>query len=86
MVRDQTNAEMVEKLSRLALLYQPGTHWEYSMATDVLGRVIEVASGLTLDRFIEERITKPLKMVDSAFDVAPEKKDRGARPQKEGPK
>jgi CubicO group peptidase (beta-lactamase class C family) len=86
MVPDQTNAEMVEKLSKLALLYQPGTHWEYSMAIDVLGRVIEVASGLTLDKFIEERITKPLKMVDSGFDAAPEKKDRGARPQKEGKK
>jgi CubicO group peptidase (beta-lactamase class C family) len=86
MVPDQTNAEMVEKLAKLALLYQPGTHWEYSMAIDVLGRVVEVASGLTLDKFIEERITRPLKMVDSGFDAAPEKKDRSARPQKEGKK
>jgi CubicO group peptidase (beta-lactamase class C family) len=86
MVPDQTNAEMAEKLAKLALLYQPGTHWEYSMAIDVLGRVVEVASGTTLDKFIEERITRPLKMTDSAFDAAPEKKDRGAKPQKEGPK
>ena len=86
MVPDQTNAEMVEKLAKLALLYQPGTHWEYSMAIDVLGRVVEVASGLTLDKFIDERIAKPLKMADSGFDAAPEKKDRAARPQKEGPK
>ncbi len=86
MVPEQTNAEMVEKLSKLALLYQPGTHWEYSMAIDVLGRVVEVASGLTLDRFIEERITRPLKMVDSGFDASPDKKDRAAHPQKEGPK
>ena len=85
-VRDQTNAEMVEKLAKLALLYQPGTHWEYSMATDVLGRVVEVASGMTLDKFIEERITKPLKMGETAFEASPDKKDRGARPQKEGPK
>ena len=83
---DQTNAQMVEKLSKLALLYQPGTHWEYSMSTDVLGRVIEVASGMTLDKFIEERITKPLRLGDTAFDVSADKKDRGARPQKEGPK
>jgi CubicO group peptidase (beta-lactamase class C family) len=83
---DQTNAQMVEKLSKLALLYQPGTHWEYSMSTDVLGRVIEVASGTTLDKFIEERITKPLRLGDTAFDVSADKKDRGARPQKEGPK
>jgi CubicO group peptidase (beta-lactamase class C family) len=83
---DQTNAQMVEKLSKLALLYQPGTHWEYSMSTDVLGRVVEVASGMTLDKFIEERITKPLRMGDTGFEVSADKKDRGARPQKEGPK
>ncbi len=86
MVPDQTNAEMVEKLAKLPLLYQPGTHWEYSMSMDVLGRVIEVASGTTLDKFIEERITKPLKMGETAFEASPDKKDRGAQPQKEGPK
>jgi len=86
MVPDQTNAEMVEKLAKLPLLYQPGTHWEYSMSMDVLGRVIEVASGMTLDKFIEERITKPLRMGDTAFEASPDKKDRAAHPQKEGPK
>ncbi len=84
--RSQTNAEMVEKLARLALLYQPGGTWEYSMSTDVLGRVVEVASGMPLDRFVEERITKPLKMGDTAFEVVAEKKARGARPMREGPK
>src|SRR5258708_11440132 len=83
---DQTNAQMAEKLSKLALLYQPGTHWEYSMSTDVLGRVVEVASGMTLDKFIEERITKPLRLGDTAFEVSADQKDRGAKPQKEGPK
>jgi CubicO group peptidase (beta-lactamase class C family) len=86
MAPDQTNAEMVAKLAKLALLYQPGTTWEYGMSTDVLGRVIEVVSGLPLDKFIEERITKPLKLGDTGFDVSMDKKDRGARPQKEGPK
>jgi CubicO group peptidase (beta-lactamase class C family) len=86
MAPEQTNAQMVEKLSKLALLYQPGTHWEYSMSTDVLGRVIEVASGMTLDKFIEERITKPLRMGDTGFEAAPDKKDRAALPQKEGTK
>ncbi len=86
MMADQTNAEMVSKLSKLALLYQPGTHWEYSMSTDVLGRVIEVVSGMPLDKFIEDRITKPLRMGDTAFEVGLDKKDRGAKPQKEGPK
>ncbi|HSH99176.1 MAG TPA: serine hydrolase domain-containing protein [Reyranella sp.] len=83
---NQTNAQMVEKLAKLALLYQPGTRWEYSMSTDVLGRVVEVASGMSLDKFFEERITKPLKMGDTAFEASPDKKDRGAKPQKEGPK
>ena len=83
---DQTNAEMVAKLSKLALLYQPGTTWEYSHSTDVLGRVIEVASGMPLDKFVEERITKPLKMGDTGFEASADKKDRGAHPQKEGPK
>lgn len=84
--RSQTNAEMADKLGKLALLYQPGTTWEYSMSTDVLGRVIEVASGMPLDKFIEERITKPLKMGDTAFEASADKKARGAKPMKEGPK
>jgi CubicO group peptidase (beta-lactamase class C family) len=84
--RTQTNAEMADKLAKLGLLYQPGTTWEYSMSTDVLGRVVEVASGMPLDKFIEERITKPLKMGDTAFEVSADKKARGARPMKEGPK
>src|SRR5262245_38264209 len=80
--RGQTLAEMADKLAKLALLYQPGTTWEYSMSTDVLGRVIEVASGMPLDKFIEERVTKPLKMGDTAFEVGPDKKARGAKPMK----
>jgi CubicO group peptidase (beta-lactamase class C family) len=84
--RGQTNAEMADKLAKLALVYQPGTTWEYSMSTDVLGRVVEVASGMPLDRFIEERITRPLKMGDTGFEVGADKKARGARPMKEGPK
>ncbi len=84
--RSQTNAEMADKLAKLALLYQPGTTWEYSMSTDVLGRVVEVASGMPLDKFIEERITKPLKMGDTGFEASADKKARGAKPMKEGPK
>ena len=84
--RNQTLAEMADKLAKLSLLYQPGTTWEYSMSTDLLGRVVEVASGMPLDKFIEERITKPLKMGDTAFEVGADKKARGARPMKEGPK
>lgn len=84
--RGQTNAEMADKLAKLALAYQPGTTWEYSMSTDLLGRVVEVASGMPLDRFVEERVTKPLKMGDTAFEANADKKARGAKPMKEGPK
>ena len=84
--REQTNAELVTKLSKLALVHQPGTTWEYSMSTDVLGRVVEVVSGMPLDRFIEERITKPLKLADTGFSVPADKAARGARPHREGPK
>lgn len=83
---EQTNAEMADKFAKLALMYQPGTRWEYSMSTDVLGRVVEVASGMSLDKFLEERILKPLKMGDTGFEASADKKDRGARPHKEGPK
>ena len=51
----QTNAEMVVKLGKLPLPYQPGSTWQYGVSTDVPGRVVEVASGLDLDRFIAEQ-------------------------------
>jgi CubicO group peptidase (beta-lactamase class C family) len=64
---NQTLAELVTKLSKLPLAHQPGTVWEYGMSTDVLGRIVEVVSGVPLDQFVEERITKPLGMHDTAF-------------------
>jgi len=67
---DQSLAEMVTKLSLVPLAHQPGTVWEYSMSTDVLGRVVEVASGMTLDAFVEERITKPLHMTATGFSAS----------------
>jgi len=54
----------------LPLLFQPGTEWNYGVSTDVLGRVVEVASGQPLDRFFEERIFSPLGMDETAFSVA----------------
>jgi CubicO group peptidase (beta-lactamase class C family) len=80
----QTNAEMVEKLGKLPLAYEPGTRWEYSMSTDVLGALIEAVSGVTLDRFLAERIFKPLGMVDSGFSVPPDKHGRIAEAGPEG--
>jgi CubicO group peptidase (beta-lactamase class C family) len=60
-------AEMVATIARLPLAHQPGEVWEYSVSTDVLGRIVEVVSGMELDRFIAENITGPLQMVDTGF-------------------
>jgi CubicO group peptidase (beta-lactamase class C family) len=78
---NQTNAEFISKLSKLPLQNQPGEVWDYSMSTDVLGRLVEVISGMDLDRFIEARITGPLGMNDTGFMVASVKADRIAEPQ-----
>jgi CubicO group peptidase (beta-lactamase class C family) len=67
--RGMTPAEQVERLAKAPLAHQPGTVWEYSLSTDVLGRVIEAASGMTLGRFLQERVFTPLKMADSGFYV-----------------
>jgi CubicO group peptidase (beta-lactamase class C family) len=77
----QTLAEFVSKLSTLPLAYQPGTTWNYSMSTDVLGRIVEVVSGVPFDQFIADRIVKPLRLSDTGFYVAEEKAGRVAQPQ-----
>jgi CubicO group peptidase (beta-lactamase class C family) len=79
--RNTALAEMVTKISKLPLANQPGEVWEYSAAVDVLGRVIEVVSGMDLDRFVEERITKPLGMSSTGFFVSEADRDRLAQPQ-----
>jgi CubicO group peptidase (beta-lactamase class C family) len=71
-----TNAEFIEKLAAMPLAYQPGTTWEYSRSTDVLGVLIERITGLTLDAYIDQRILKPLKMNDTGFWVPPEQQHR----------
>jgi CubicO group peptidase (beta-lactamase class C family) len=76
---NQTNAEFVAKLGRVPLQNQPGEVWDYSMSTDVLGALVERVSGLTLDRFLAERITGPLSMVDTAFHVPEAKRGRIAQ-------
>jgi CubicO group peptidase (beta-lactamase class C family) len=82
---DQTVAELVERLGKLPLVYQPGTVWEYSRATDVLGGLVEVVSGVKLSEFFEQRIFKPLKMNDSGFWVPADKLNRLAEGQPEPP-
>jgi CubicO group peptidase (beta-lactamase class C family) len=72
--------EMVKLIAGMPLLHQPGEFWEYSVSTDVLGRVVEVVSGMDLDSFVRERITSPLKMNDTGFWVKPEAVSRLARP------
>jgi CubicO group peptidase (beta-lactamase class C family) len=77
----QTNADLVGKLAQLPLLFEPGTAWEYSMSTDVLGRVVEVVSGQDLAEFVAAHISGPLGMTDTAFEAAGEKAARVAEPQ-----
>jgi CubicO group peptidase (beta-lactamase class C family) len=77
----QTNAELVQKLARLPLMFEPGTTWEYSMSTDVLGRVVEVVSGKSLADFFADRITLPLGMEDTGFAATGERALRLAEPQ-----
>jgi CubicO group peptidase (beta-lactamase class C family) len=67
--RDQTNADQVASLSKLPLLHQPGTKWEYSRSTDVVGRFVEVLSGISLGQFLQQRLFAPLGMPDTAFHV-----------------
>lgn len=66
-----TLSQFADSIARLPLLYSPGTHWNYSYAIDVLGRVIEVASGVTLDRYLDSAIFKPLNMGSTAFHATP---------------
>jgi CubicO group peptidase (beta-lactamase class C family) len=79
-IRDLTGAEQVERLAKIPLLHQPGTTWEYSLASDVLGRVVEAASGQRLGDFLGERLFKPLRMNDAAFWVPAAKRARLAEP------
>lgn len=76
----QTNADQVETLAGLPLLHQPGTVWEYSRSTDVLGRLVEVISGQTLGAFLSERILTPLGMTDAGFAVPEADHSRIAEP------
>ncbi|MEX2137950.1 MAG: serine hydrolase domain-containing protein [Pirellulales bacterium] len=71
-----TIGDNVTRLGRVPLLFQSGEKWEYGLNTDVLGRVVEVASGQMLDRFFEERIFKPLAMSDTHFQLPPDKRSR----------
>ena len=78
--RDMTGAEQVERIAAIPLVHQPGTAWEYSMASDILGRVVEAVSGKRLGEFLQERLFDPLQMADSGFYVPAAKQSRLAQP------
>jgi CubicO group peptidase (beta-lactamase class C family) len=80
-----TLKDMVARLATLPLATDPGTRFDYSVATDVLGRVIEVASGMPFDAFLASRLFEPLQMVDTAFHIPAKKTARFADlPEKQG--
>ena len=69
-------SEATNNLARLPLVFQPGTAWRYSYAHDVVGHLVSVLSGMTFPHFLEERVFRPLGMVDTGFFVPPTKLDR----------
>ena len=75
-----TPDEFSAKIAETPLAYQPGTTWEYSLAVDVLGRVVEKASGKRLSEFLDERVFKPLKMTDTGFSVPADRMARLSQP------
>jgi CubicO group peptidase (beta-lactamase class C family) len=78
---DPTAAEFVDRLARLPLVYQPGTTWDYSQSTDVLGRVVEVVTGKPLHLALKDMLLDPLGMTDTSFYVTdPAKQPRIAEP------
>lgn len=78
---DHDNAEFVERIARLPLAYQPGSTWDYSYSTDVLGRFIEVVEGKKLSEVFQSRLFGPLGMPDTAFYVTdPARQARVAEP------
>jgi CubicO group peptidase (beta-lactamase class C family) len=75
-----TPDEFTQKIAAAPLVYQPGTTWEYSLSVDVLGRVVEKASGKRLSEFLDERLFKPLRMNDTAFSIGSDKLARLSQP------
>lgn len=84
-----TMANVVERLVTVPLAFQPGTRWRYGMNIEVLGHIVEIISGKSLDEFFRTHIFEPLGMPDTGFYVPEEKRDRvsslyGHVPEKEG--
>jgi len=75
-VAARTLEQFADSIARLPLFFSPGSRWQYSAAIDVAGRVIEVASGHPLDRFLEQEIFAPLGMRSTSFRLRPDLEDR----------
>ena len=73
---DGTIADSVERLAKLPLLFSPGDRWEYGLSVDVLGRLVEVVSGMPFDQFLRTRIFEPLGMKDTYFFIPDDKLNR----------
>lgn len=73
---EKTLEQFIQRIVKLPQLYQPGEKWHYSIATDVVGRLIEIIADMPIADYFEEQIFRPLGMVDTAFSVPNEKKDR----------
>jgi CubicO group peptidase (beta-lactamase class C family) len=71
-----TNAELIDRITSLPLMFHPGKKWHYSVATDIVGCLVEVLSGKSLADFMQEKIFDPLGMVDTAFHIDPSKLNR----------
>jgi CubicO group peptidase (beta-lactamase class C family) len=80
LAEDLSNADFVDRLAALPLEFQPGTVWHYSHATDVLGRILEVISGHSLQHVLDDTLFGPLSMTESCFHLPLSKRDRVAQP------
>ena len=78
--RQRSNAEQVDAIAALPLMHEPGSVWDYSRATDVLGRLIEVVTGASLGEHLQTALFEPLGMVDTGFAVPMAQQHRIAEP------
>lgn len=74
----QSLAAFCQAAAELPLMFEPGTQWQYGISTDILGHVVELAAGQTLPEFLKARIFEPLGMIDTAFQVMPDRLPRFA--------
>jgi CubicO group peptidase (beta-lactamase class C family) len=80
-----TGPEFIDLISKVSLLNEPGTVWDYGVSVDVLGLIIEKITGKSLGEFLAERLWQPLSMVDTSFNIPNSKKSRYALPLRTDP-